>query len=119
MTQPATAPAATARSLFVSPSRVSGGTGTSTSPFARLSDAVARARELRADGVTGTITIHVAPGRYVVSRAPPDDFTERLPIVVDVSDVKILGATELEMDPETDTPTAALPGGSVFVAAQP
>lgn len=112
------APSATARSLFVSPSGSRSGAGTAPDPLARLTDAVARARELRADGVTGTITIHVAPGEYVVSRTPQNRVTESLPIVIDVSDVKILGATELALDQETNTPASALPGGSIFVAAQ-
>ena len=111
--------AATAeRNLFVSPSGAWSGTGTAADPFARLTDAVARVRELHAAGDTDTITIHVAPGRYLVSRVPQDLVTEPLPIVVDVSDVKILGATELALDPETNTPISALPGESVLVAAQ-
>jgi hypothetical protein len=110
--------AAANHNLFVSATGDCNGTGTAARPFVRLTAALARVRTLRAAGDSETVTIHVAPGQYVVSRTPQDCTIEALPIIVNVSDVRILGATELLTDPETEVPTMAIPGGSDFVAAE-
>ena len=104
--------------LFVSTVGACEATGSASDPFARLTDALDRARQLRASGNGGAVTIHVMPGDYVSSHAPTNCAVDPIPIKIDLSDVTIHGATRLEMDPETETPLSVLAGGSNFSALE-
>ena len=104
--------------LFVSANAACWASGSARDPFARLTDALHRARQLRDSGNLAVVTIHVMPGDYVVSHAPADCTVDPLPIRVDLSDVTIHGATQLAIDPETGTPLSVLPGASNFRALE-
>jgi len=104
--------------LYVAASGALSGDGTISNPYRRITDAVSRARAERAAIPEGEIRIHVAPGTYVGSfdaaqlQQRPE--YEVLPIILNVPDLAILGATTLVRD-ERGLPTAAAPDGATVL----
>lgn len=111
--------------LFVDASNPLAGDGTSRNPFQDLGRAVEAARS-RAGTTAGTTVIQVASGVYIV---PPISYA--LPelrwrgvhaptgsLNLDFPDVKIMGATQFEVD-ELGRPVRALPGTESIVQVLP
>ena len=101
--------------LYVATSGDLNGDGTISNPYRRITDAVARARAERQRGAIPAeveIGIHVAPGTYVGSfdatqlQAHPE--YEVVPIILNVPQLAVLGATVLVRD-DGGLPTAATP----------
>jgi hypothetical protein len=78
-----------AHNVFVDASASPGGDGSPTAPYQTITQAIERAREIRAElPAVHKIHVHVAPGEYV------EDF----PIYVNVSNVDLHGSTHLIED---------------------
>ncbi len=56
------------KELFVSPRGRPAAKGTEKDPFGRIAAAIARVRELRRNGLSSTIRVHLAPGDYHLSK---------------------------------------------------
>src|SRR5579871_3008621 len=101
--------------LYVNASAPSNGSGTASSPYWRITDAVVRARSDRQNSViplSETITIHVASGTYTGSFSASGPQLEALPIVINVPNLVLQGATTLTLD------SSGLPTGPADKAAQ-
>ena len=87
-------------------------------PYLRITDGLERARSDRQGGVCETITIHVAPGTYSGSysstRLNRQPGLETLPILINVPNLKLSGATKLQND-ASDLPTGAQPGTETVI----
>src|SRR5262249_3713085 len=81
--------------------------------YSRITDAVQRARSDRQNGVTDPIIIHIAAGTYSGSysntRIKREPRLETLPILINVSDLTLSGATALRVD-GSDPATGAQSG---------
>jgi hypothetical protein len=106
--------------LYVAASGSLNGRGSVANPYRRITDAVVRARAERTSGTIPSnkrIRIHVAPGTYIGSFDPialqnhPE--YEVLPIILNVPQLAVLGATVLVRD-ERGLPTAAAPEGETI-----
>jgi hypothetical protein len=92
---------ATAEDIYVAASAANNGTGSASSPYRRITDAVLRARGDRQSAViplSETIVIHVAAGTYAGSFTNSNKHVEMLPIVINVPNVVLQGATALAVD---------------------
>src|SRR5206468_9201524 len=94
-----------AADLYVDANAAAGGNGSISSPFLRITDAVGRARQLRQGktiALAEQILIHVAPGNYVgtFNNNPLDNNgnKEVLPIILNVPNLTLIGATVLDHD---------------------
>jgi len=92
-----------AEDLYVNAAASTTGNGSAASPYWRITDAVNRARDDRQTGAIPageTIVIHVAPGTYTGSYNPPGSARqmELLPIVLNMPNVVMSGATVLALD---------------------
>jgi len=110
-----------AADLYVDASTATGGDGSTTSPYARITDAVERARQFRQAGVipaSEAIVVHVAPGTYMGSYDSPgsNKRLELLPIVLNVPNVVLSGATALALDAQ-GLPTGIAPGTAETILA--
>ena len=99
--------------LYVAAFGALNGGGSVSSPYRRITDAVARARAERAFGALppeDEIRIHVAPGTYVGSYDPAQlqghAEYEVLPIILNVPRLAVLGSTVLVRD-DRGLPTAS------------
>ncbi|HTL54322.1 MAG TPA: hypothetical protein VL361_01530 [Candidatus Limnocylindrales bacterium] len=103
-----------AEDLYVDVTASPNGDGSAGNPYWRITDAVNRARSDR-QGATipagETIVIHVAPGTYIGSYSPPGSARqmELLPIVLNMPNVILNGATVLALD-ALGLPTGLAPG---------
>jgi hypothetical protein len=100
--------------LYVDAAAPPNGDGSPTNPYWRITDAVDRTRDDRQNAVipaSETIVIHVAPGTYLGSYSPPGSATqmELLPIVLNMPNVVLSGATVLAVDGR-GLPTGIVPG---------
>src|SRR6266566_8852281 len=100
--------------LYVSAAASSAGDGSAASPYWSITDAVSRARDDRRNATIPageTIVIHVAPGAYMGSYSPPGSAgqMELLPIVLNMPNVVLSGATFLALDAR-GLPTGVVPG---------
>ena len=107
-------PQAGAENLYVDAGGSPNGDGSAANPYWRITDAVDRARDDRLNATVPageTIIIHVAPGTYVGSYDPPSSATqmELLPIVLNMHNVILSGATVLAFD-DQGLPTGVVPG---------
>jgi hypothetical protein len=91
--------------LYVDASAAPGGNGSGVAPYARITDAVARARQLRQSATiqaSERIVIHVAAGNYTgtFGHTPVDNNAKKevLPILLNVPNLTLTGATVLERD---------------------
>ena len=103
--------------LFVDAVATQNGDGSRDNPFWRITDAVERARALRQEDHEKRIVIDVLPGTYTGSydpaHLPSNPKLELLPIILNVSDLSLEGATAFDEDghglltgtypPETET----------------
>jgi len=94
-----------AADLYVDANAAAGGDGSVSLPYVRITDAVGRARQLRqsrAIRLRERIVIHVAAGNYVgtfnATKLDNNDSHEVLPIVLNVPNVALTGATVLDHD---------------------
>jgi hypothetical protein len=100
--------------LYVDATATENGDGSRHRPFWRISDAVVRARELRQEDPRheGRIVIRVLPGAYTgsydASHLARNPRLELLPIIVNVSNLSLEGATELDEDTDS-LPTGTFP----------
>ncbi len=103
-----------AEDLYVNVSSPPHGSGTINSPYARITDAVVRARADRQNRLipaSETIVIHVAPGAYVGQFAPSTNTNEEiLPIVLNVPNLVLQGSTILTAD-SAGVPTGVAENG--------
>src|SRR5687768_7616611 len=76
-------------------------TGTADLPFKRITDALARARTLRAT-TDAPIVVSVSAGTYVGSYTSAATATafEVLPLILNISDLELRGATRMLLDPD-------------------
>jgi hypothetical protein len=105
---------ASAEDIYVDAAASANGNGSAANPYWRITDAVNRARNDRLSATIPageTIVIHVAPGTYVGSYSPPGSATqmELLPIVLNMPNVVLSGATVLALDAR-GLPTGIVPG---------
>jgi len=114
-----------AADLYVDGRIATGGDGSATSPYARITDAVERARQFRHSAVipaTETIFVHVAPSTYMGSYGAPgsNQRLELLPIVLNVPNVVLRGATVLALDAQ-GLPIGVTPGAAetILVSTDP
>lgn len=96
---------AQAADLYVDANAPAGGNGSAATPYLRITDAVELARQVLQLAIipaTERIIIHVAPGNYVgtFNTNPLDNNgnKEVLPIILNVPDLMLAGATVLEHD---------------------
>jgi hypothetical protein len=114
-----------AEDIYVDAGGSSTGDGSAPNPYWRITDAVNRARGDRQNAAIPageTIVIHVAPGSYVGSYSPPGSARqmELLPIVLNMPNVVLSGATVLALDAR-GLPTGVAPGASqtILTSADP
>jgi hypothetical protein len=110
-----------AEDLYVNVAASPDGDGSAANPYWRITDAVTRARSDRQSAAIPpgeTIVIHVAPGTYVGSYSPPGSATqvELLPIVLNMPNVVLNGATVLSLD-AAGLPTGIAPGTQETILA--
>src|ERR1043166_6751220 len=110
-----------AADLYADASVTVNGDGTAARPYWRITDAVARARLLRrtaAIPLSERIIIHVAPGAYLGSKENSvlnqNPRYEPLPILLNVPNLTLAGATVLTLDARS-LPTGVLPGTESLV----
>ncbi len=103
--------------IYVNAAAPPGGDGSAASPHARLTDAVVQARAARAKSGK-RIVIHVAAGTYVGSYKNSGPKIEPLPIIVNVRNLSIVGATVLTFDAE-GLPTGFVAASATVFAAEP
>jgi hypothetical protein len=88
--------------LFVDAVATQNGDGSRDNPFWRITDAVERARALRQEDHEKRIVIDVLPGTYTGSYDPAhlqdNPKLELLPIILNVSDLSLEGATAFDED---------------------
>jgi len=88
--------------LYVDAAATENGDGSREHPFWRITDGVVAARTLRQLHRHHRITLHVLPGNYVGSydadHLAGNPRLEVLPIILNVSDLKLEGGTELDED---------------------
>ena len=94
-----------AADLYVDANAAAGGNGSVATPYLRITDAIGRARQLRQATVISPaerIVIHVAPGNYVgtFNSNPLDNNSNKevLPIILNVPNLTLVGATVLDHD---------------------
>lgn len=116
---------ARAEDLYVDVTALPNGNGSAGNPYWRITDAVNRARSDRQSGTipaAETIVIHVAPGTYVGSYSPPSSAIqmELLPIVLNMPNVVLSGATVLAIDAQ-GLPTGVVAGTpeTILTSADP
>lgn len=103
----ATSVQAAARHIFVDVAADGTGDGTAPRPYRRISDALSAARDVSQNDPDTKISIHVAPGVYVGSGIDDSGDLERLPLIVDVPHLSLIGGTSLSAD-DAGLPTGAL-----------
>jgi hypothetical protein len=96
---------AQAADLYVDANAAAGGDGSTTSPYALITDAVGRARQLRSSAAipaTERVAIHVAAGNYVgtfnATALASNPNQEALPIILNVPNLTLAGATVMDHD---------------------
>src|SRR5229473_1088862 len=98
--------------LYVDAAATENGDGSREHPFWRITDGVVAARALRQHYHHHGITLHVLPGTYVGSyeadHLAGNPRLELLPIILNVSDLSLEGATELDED-ANGLPTGTYP----------
>ncbi len=98
--------------LYVDAAAKENGDGSREHPFWRITDGVVAARALRQHYHHHGITLHVLPGTYVGSyeadHLAGNPRLELLPIILNVSDLSLEGATELDED-ANGLPTGTYP----------
>jgi hypothetical protein len=92
--------------FFVNAAAAANGDGSREHPFARITDALDRARAIRRLSAE-QIDIQVGPGVHVGSYTNIKSTIEPLPIRLDVSHLNLIGATEMEKD-EGGLPTEVI-----------
>jgi hypothetical protein len=97
------------------------GDGSAARPYWRITEAVERARLLRQSAAvppSERIVIHVAPGAYLGSKENPvlnkNPRYEPLPILLNVPNFTLVGATRLTLDARS-LPTAAVSGSETLL----
>ena len=109
---------APAEDIYVAATANPNGDGSAASPYRRITDAVQRVRADRQSGLTERITVHVAPGTYTGSykaaRVQREPALEVLPIILNVPNLTLSGATKLAID-DSGLPTGAQPGTETVV----
>ena len=110
--------------LYADAGITANGDGTAARPYWRITDAVERARQLRqaaAIPLGERIVIHVAPGAYLGSKENPvlnkDPRYEALPILLNVPNLTLAGATILSTD-DRGLPTGMAPGTETLLATE-
>ena len=107
-----------AEDLYVDAGAAPGGDGSARAPYLRITDGLERARRDRQGGLGETITIHVAPGTYSGSyssaRLNREPGLELLPILINVPNLTLRGATKLLQD-VSELPTGAQPGTETVI----
>src|SRR5262245_61440636 len=105
--------ATVAEDLYVNAAAAPNGDGSTDKPYWRITDGIERARSDRQGGVGEAITIHVAPGIYTGSysgaRLKREPRLELLPILINMPNLALSGATVIQSD-ASDLPTGARPG---------
>ncbi len=100
------------RHLYVDAAAQENGDGSREHPFWRITDGVVAARALRQHHHHQRITLRVLPGTYVGSfdggHLAGDPRLEMLPIILNVSNLSLEGATELDEDVD-GLPTGTYP----------
>ena len=99
-----------ARMLFVTAASDPGGDGTAEHPYQRITDALDRARELRAE-TDAPIIVNVAPGTYVGSYRTTGPTIEALPWILNIPNFVLRGSTQLVVD-ANGLPTGAIASGA-------
>jgi hypothetical protein len=114
-----------AEDLYVNAASSPNGDGSAAKPYWRITDAVTRARNDRQSAViplSETIVIHVAPGTYIGSYSPSGSAKqmELLPIVLNMPNVVLGGATVLALDAR-GLPTGVAPGTAetILISSDP
>ena len=90
-----------AEDLYVDATSTAKGAGTIAKPYLRITDAVVRARSDRQNAAipySETIVVHVAAGNYAGSFKNSSKHVEMLPIVINVPNMVLQGATKLTAD---------------------
>jgi hypothetical protein len=104
--------------LYVDANAAPGGDGSARAPYLRITDGVERARSDRQAGLEEDITIHVASGTYSGSytsaRLNREPGLEILPILINVPNLTLRGATKL-LEDASDLPTGAQPGTETVI----
>jgi hypothetical protein len=98
--------------IYVDASAAAPGDGTAARPFPTITAGLARARADRRTGAilaTETIAVHVAAGTYLGSFAASGPGLEALPLLLDVPNLALSGATVLALD-ASNWPTGAVKG---------
>jgi hypothetical protein len=107
-----------AEDLYVDANAAWSGDGSADAPYLRITDAMTRARSGRQSGLEETITIHVAPGTYSGSysgsRLKSQPRLELLPIILNVPNLTLSGATKL-LEDASELPTGAQPGTETVI----
>jgi hypothetical protein len=106
-----------ARTLFVSAASVPGGDGSAESPNQRITDALDRARALRA-ATDAPIIVRVSPGTYVGSYRTTGPTIEALPLILNIPNLVLRGSTELVVD-GNGLPTGAIASGATILTHPP
>jgi len=110
--------------LYVDSNASGTGNGSVSSPYARITDAVAQARQLRRSATIPLgerITIHIAPGTYLGSKTTSvlarNPRFEVLPILLNVPNLTLSGSTILNEDPG-GLPNGVRPGTETLLATE-
>jgi hypothetical protein len=108
------AAASSAMTLFVDAANPAPGDGSAANPYATISAALARAREIRRGGVESALVVRVAPGTYSGSLTASGPRVELLPLVLDIENLELAGSTRLALD-AAGLPTDTVPGSETVL----
>lgn len=113
-----------AADLYVDAGATTSGDGSSSNPYARITDSLDRARNLRQGALISpdeTIVVHVAPGVYLGSKEPSvlaqNPRCEVLPLLLNVPNLELRGSTAVTTDAH-GLPTGLDPGTETLLATQ-